>query len=105
MLDNIKEIFSTVQDCGTSYLVIFIIASLICGFCYILDEYKSGGLLETFSNWMWHKLKWFHVFIIVIIITSFGIKQLIPSTKQMALIYIVPKIINNKDVQKSLRMF
>ena len=42
-------------------------------------------------------------FIIPVVCLSCLLKTLIPTTKEMAFIYIAPAIVNNKDVQKTIQ--
>lgn len=89
MLDNIKKITMV----PATIFVIFTIVFIIC-------------MLANCDDWDDLTDHWKKVFIrgsIISFIFAFifiSLTGMIPSTKQMAIIYVVPKIINNKQVQE-----
>lgn len=83
MLDNINSLCSVIFSLGC----VVIVVSLLC--FYVLFE-------ET----PWNKILKFYKIIIPIYLIAIIIGTFIPSTKQMAAIIVVPKIINNEKIQQ-----
>jgi len=69
-----------------------------------LAVYADGGFsdykLKEFLDCTYSKMKKFHIIVFVVIWLLFGFKSLIPTTKQMAIIYVVPKVVNNENLKE-----
>ena len=98
MLDNIRHILSCVMTCGIIYLIIVGVISLACWSIYA-DCGCQEDNLKKFIDWL-SRTKKISISIFVVVWLIFGFKSLMPTTRQMAIIYVVPKVANNKDVQK-----
>jgi len=95
------------MTCGIIYLIIVGVVSLLCWAIYadICSKrfYHCGcqeDNLKKFIDWLSNKPKKISIFIFVSVWLIFGFKSLMPTTRQMAIIYVVPKVANNKDIQK-----
>lgn len=73
--------------------ILFIVATMLCGMgvlvsmaFYDLEEWKPGKV-------------WARRFLLIAIIPALGL-VFVPSTKEAAAIYLIPKIANNEQVQK-----
>ncbi len=93
-LDGIKDMFQGLAAICTTVGVIGLAASVIFKFIYIMDK-EDDGVLEV-ANYL---RKPIFVLFVVSGIALLG-QMLLPSTKQMAAIIVVPKIVNNKQAQE-----
>ena len=95
MLDNVKETLTQVSI-GLSILTwVCTLASFIAWLANADTLYKSDKELSAKARGYFFKcLKCIPILMLFIIVTT-----LIPTTKQMAAIYLVPKIANNEGVQ------
>lgn len=97
-LDPLKSLFSSASAGLMSLLIIFCIAFAFFWIINILDGLDGRG------DAIVKNLKKILLFFIVPIFCVVSlIKNLIPTTKEMAFIYIAPAIVNNKDVQKTIQ--
>ncbi|KKN70278.1 hypothetical protein LCGC14_0433040 [marine sediment metagenome] len=86
MLDNIRIVLGVLMN-----ISIFII--LMAGICSLIGNVEATSKLIKFSKTL---LKIFApAFFLLLILLG-----LTPSTKQMAAIYLIPKIASNKDIQQ-----
>lgn len=97
-LDPLKSLFSGASAGLMSLLIIFCFTFAICWLINTVDNLgERGDAIEK-------SLKKIILFLIVPIFCVVSlIKDLIPTTKEMAFIYIAPAIVNNKDVQKTIQ--
>lgn len=95
MLDNIKIGLQCVHNLTPIYLLLWVIAAVIT---MLITESKLWS--NSFCWDCFKKAKWLHIFVGFIMIFTFFINILMPTTKQMAVIYIVPKVINNENLQE-----
>ena len=97
-LDPLKSLFSSLSVGLEILLFIFFLAF---GLFWIFNiEDNLGGRGDAIVK----NLKKILLFFIVPIFCVVSlIKNLIPTTKEMAFIYIAPAIVNNKDVQKTIQ--
>lgn len=96
MLDNIRHILTFTMGWGIAYMVIVITFTLLS---WLIYADNGDEQIMNFINWL-GKFKKLHIAIFVSVWLIFGFKSLIPTTKQMAIIYVVPKVANNEDIQK-----
>lgn len=97
-LDPLKSLFSSASAGLMSLLIIFGIAFAFFWIFNILDGLEGRG------DAIVKNLKKILLFFIVPIFCVVSlVKNLIPTTKEMAFIYIAPAIVNNKDVQKTIQ--
>lgn len=97
-LDPLKSLFSSLSVGLGTLLLIFCIAFGISWLFNILE------VLEERGDAIVKNLKKILLFFIVPIFCVVSlVKNLIPTTKEMAFIYIAPAIVNNKDVQKTIQ--
>ena len=97
-LDPLKSLFSGASVGLMSLLIIFCIVFAAFWFTNILE-----GLGEEGDAIVKNLKKILLFFIVPIFCIVCLIKNLIPTTKEMAFIYIAPAIVNNKDVQKTIQ--
>ena len=98
-LDPLKSLFSSASAGLLSLLIIFGIIYLISWFIVAIEQ-----LQNTEANKINKIIKKTILFFIVpVVCVSYLLKTLIPTTKEMAFIYIAPAIVNNKDVQKTIQ--
>ena len=98
-LDPLKSLFSSASAGLLSLLIIFGIIYLISWFIVAIEQ-----LQNTEANKINKIIKKTILFFIVpVVCLSYLVKTLIPTTKEMAFIYIAPAIVNNKDVQKTIQ--
>lgn len=97
-LDPMKSLFSGASAGLMSLLIIFCIAFGLSWLINTLDGLGERGdaIVKNFK-------KIILFFIVPIFCVVSLIKNLIPTTKEMAFIYIAPAIVNNKDVQKTIQ--
>ena len=97
-LDPFKNLFSGLSIYLGVLLLIFCIAF---GLSWIIN---NAGQLGERGDTIVKNLKKILLFLIVpAVCLSCLLKTLIPTTKEMAFIYIAPAIVNNKDVQKTIQ--
>lgn len=94
---------------GSFSVMVFLLAALFTGFA-IYQHTESVG---TFSwntddsrkkaNEAYIKLKKFISILLLTFILFFTSKQLVPTTKEAAFIYIAPAIVNNVDMQETIK--
>ena len=98
-LDPLKNLFLSLSSKGIGVLII-LFAILFTSFLLIESprdlEYDQQKTIKKIKNI-------FFFLIIPIYCLSFIIATLIPTSKEMAFIYIAPAIVNNKDVQKTIQ--
>lgn len=96
-LDPLKSLFSGASAGLMSLLIIF---------CFVFAYFWAYNTIEGLGerDAIVKNLKKIILFFIVpIYLVVSLIKDLIPTTKEMAFIYIAPAIVNNKDVQKTIQ--
>ena len=97
-LDPLKSLFSSASAGLTTLLIIFFI---VFGFSWLINTVEDLG---ERGDTIVKNLKKILLFLIVPIFCVVSlVKNLIPTTKEMAFIYIAPAIVNNKDVQKTIQ--
>lgn len=97
-LDPLKSLFSGASAGLMSLLIIFCIVFAALWLSNILADLGEEG------DAIVKNLKKILLFFIVPIFCVVSlIKNLIPTTQEMAFIYIAPAIVNNKDVQKTIQ--
>jgi len=98
-LDPLKNLFLSLSSKGIGVLII-LFAILFTSFLLIESprdlEYDQQKTIKKIKNI-------FFFLIIPVYCLSFIIATLIPTSKEMAFIYIAPAIVNNKDVQKTIQ--
>ena len=98
-LDPLKSLFLSLSNKGIGVLII-LFAILFTSFLLIESprdlEYDQQKTIKKIKNI-------FFFLIIPVYCLSFIIATLIPTSKEMAFIYIAPAIVNNKDVQKTIQ--
>lgn len=98
-LDPLKSLFLSLSSKGIGALIIMFI---ILFTMFLLTE--SLRELEKEQQELIKKIKNIFFFLIIpLYCLSFIIATLIPTSKEMAFIYIAPAIVNNKDVQKTIQ--
>lgn len=98
-LDPLKNLFLSLSSTGVGVLIIFF--TIIFTFFLSLESLRD---LEEEQKTTIRKIKKIFFFLIIpIYCLSFIIATLIPTSKEMAFIYIAPAIVNNKDVQKTIQ--
>lgn len=92
-LDGIKDMFEVITVLLTIAVVLLGIGFLVCFFISKADEHEDATRVAK-------SLK--HGFLITVLLCLFFtfVWILLPTTKQMAAILVVPKIINNEQVQE-----
>jgi len=73
------------------FCVMLIVGGILSGVRFIDED-------EMVTKW-WNKHKWFIRGYIAIFLIASASMILMPSSKQAAAIYLIPKIVNNEDVQ------
>ena len=98
-LDPFKNLFSSASGWLMSLLIIFGIIYAISWIVIAIEQLQNTEVNKI------NKIikKTIHFFIITVVCLSCLLKTLIPTTKEMAFIYIAPAIVNNKDVQKTIQ--
>ena len=95
MLDNVNVFFTTMFFIALFSFIFLIIWTIVYHSDNISTGYEnSEGELKTYSILQRSCKISCVIFFVCLFLMSF-----IPSTKQAAIIYVVPKIINNKQVQ------
>jgi len=107
MLDNIKSIFGVIMGISMTVVVIILIMAFLSAL-YIFIDYSLHDW-DCFTKFFTHKIT-IIIFSITFCLSWIGFitKTMIPSTKQAAIIYIVPKVINNehaKEIPENLIKF
>ncbi len=98
-LDPFKSLFSGLSIYLGVLLLIFCIVYAISWFVIVIEQ-----LQNTEVNKINKIIKKTILFLIILVAClSCLLKTLIPTTKEMAFIYIAPAIVNNKDVQKTIQ--
>lgn len=98
-LDPLKSLFLSLSNKGIGVLIIF----FLIFFTFFLPT-ESFIDQEKDQQAMIKKIKNIFFFLIIpLYCLSFIIATLIPTSKEMAFIYIAPAIVNNKDVQKTIQ--
>lgn len=97
-LDPLKSLFSSLSVGLGTLLLIFCIVFAFWWFFNTVED--LGGRADTIVK---NLKKIILFFIVPIYLVVSLIKNLIPTTKEMAFIYIAPAIVNNKDVQKTIQ--
>ena len=98
-LDPFKNLFSSASGWLMSLLIIFGIIYAISWIVIAIEQLQNTEVNKI--NKIIKKTILF--FIIPVVCLSCLLKTLIPTTKEMAFIYIAPAIVNNKDVQKTIQ--
>jgi hypothetical protein len=81
-------------DCiGKVSVVLFVVVFIALGIYLILCVPDKGKSLKTYSN------KYMLMFLIPMLVLG-AFATFLPSTKQMATIYVLPHVLNNKKVQQ-----
>lgn len=98
-LDPLKSLFLSLSNQGIGVLIIlFTIFFTIFLLTVSLKDLKEEQQRKI------RKIKNIFFFLIIpLYCLSFIIATLIPTSKEMAFIYIAPAIVNNKDVQKTIQ--
>ena len=98
-LDPLKSLFLSLSNKGIGVLII-----LFTIIFTIFLSFESLRYLEEEQKTTIRKIKNVFFFLIIpLYCLSFIIATLIPTSKEMAFIYIAPAIVNNKDVQKTIQ--
>lgn len=98
-LDPLKNLFLSLSSKGIGFLIILFTIL----FTIFLLTVGSSDLEEEQQRKI-RKIKNIFFFLIIpVYCLSFIIATLIPTSKEMAFIYIAPAIVNNKDVQKTIQ--
>lgn len=97
-LDPLKSLFSSLSEL---LFFVFLFMVFVCVMGSAISY--SGDFGEDFSQSVKKFKKKFWFFILPVFCISCLIKNLIPTSKEMAFIYIAPAIVNNKDVQKTIQ--
>lgn len=98
-LDPLKSLFLSLSNKGIGVLIIF----FLIFFTFFLS-FESLRYLEEEQKTTIRKIKNVFFFLIIpLYCLSFIIATLIPTSKEMAFIYIAPAIVNNTDVQKTIQ--
>ncbi len=95
ILDNIKYFCYGIIVFTTVCLVISFMIWLISLYHFQLftdDEFENTNYIK--------KYKFFPIVCIILLTLSAVINMIIPTSKQMAIIYIVPKVVNNETIQQ-----
>lgn len=98
-LDPLKSLFLSLSNKNIGVLIIFF--TILFTFFLLTKNLRD---LEKDQQAMIKKIKNIFFFLIIpLYCLSFIIATLIPTSKEMAFIYIAPAIVNNKDVQKTIQ--
>lgn len=98
-LDPLKSLFLSLSNKGIGVLII-----LFTIIFTIFLSFESLRYLEEEQKTTIRKIKNVFFFLIIpLYCLSFIIATLIPTSKEMAFIYIAPAIVNNTDVQKTIQ--
>lgn len=98
-LDPLKSLFLSLSNKNIGVLIIFF--TILFTFFLLTKSLKD---LEEQQQRKIRKIKNIFFFLIIpLYCVSFVIATLIPTSKEMAFIYIAPAIVNNKDVQKTIQ--
>ena len=97
-LDPLKSLFLSLSNKGIGVLIIIFIIYFTMLLPVSLEDQEEE------QQAMIRKIKNIFFFLIIpLYCLSFVIATLIPTSKEMAFIYIAPAIVNNKDVQKTIQ--
>ena len=97
-LDPLKSLLSGLS---THLSVLLLIFCIVFGFSWLINTVEDLG---ERGDTIVKNLKKILLFLIIPIFCVVSlVKNLIPTTKEMAFIYIAPAIVNNKDVQKTIQ--
>lgn len=100
ILDNIKALLSS------CYILLFIVYNLVIAIYLFASvpywDYNSN-IIDSFIENI-KKTKIFHIIIILTISLTFSLNSVIPTSKQMILIYVIPKItsIENNNIPPNI---
>ena len=96
ILDGIREVFACFSDVNFFLLIVSFILGIVAIINYCTEDYSFSKIFTSKPKIT------ILVYSVLILsnITLFGISKLLPSTKQMAAIYVVPKVINNANVKE-----
>ena len=98
-LDPLKSLFLSLSSKGIGVLIIIFIiffTFFLPPESFIDQEKDQQAMIKRIKNI-------FFFLIIPVYCLSFIIATLIPTSKEMAFIYIAPAIVNNTDVQKTIQ--
>ena len=98
-LDPLKSLFLSLSNKSIGVLIIFFLiffTFFLPTESFIDQEKDQQAMIKKIKNI-------FFLLIIPLYCLSFIIATLIPTSKEMAFIYIAPAIVNNKDVQKTIQ--
>ena len=98
-LDPLKSLFLSLSSKNIGVLIIFFLiffTFFLPTESFIDQEKDQQAMIKKIKNI-------FFLLIIPLYCLSFIIATLIPTSKEMAFIYIAPAIVNNKDVQKTIQ--
>jgi len=98
MLDEIREVFDALMGINMIIVIAILIVALVWAFFKFMD---FDDKWEPFVRFFTHKIT-IITFAISFCLASCGfvVKTMIPSTKQAAIIYIAPKVINNEHMKE-----
>ena len=97
-LDPLKSLFLSLSNKGIGVLIIIFIIYFTMLLPVSLEDREEEQQRRI------KKIKNIFFFLIIpVYCVSFVIATLIPTSKEMAFIYIAPAIVNNKDVQKTIQ--
>jgi len=95
MLDNIKGALLNFNVAVCSYVILWAIGAVVI----LLVSIPNLDIITKFWE-IFKSFKILHIIVAVLLIFFSVIQVMLPTTKQMALIYVVPKIVNNENLQK-----
>ena len=98
-LDPFQDLFISI----ITITILLIIANIIVQIVCLVGTTDSYGDCE--KEWKDRSKKSFSYFKLTMpfLLTMLALKSLIPSTKEAAFIYIAPAIVNNQDIQKTIK--
>jgi len=99
MLDNIKHVLDCLMGWGMVYIIATVIVLFIAWTIYE-DCYHKCDVAYSVLDFLGKRLKRINIGIFIAIWLIFGINSLIPTTRQMAIMYVVPEISMNEEAQK-----
>ena len=98
-LDPFLALFSGLA----TIVLILIIINFIAQLMALVMRVESYGEAATKNNSLCKKVASYFKITVPLFIVILTIKSLIPTTKEAAFIYVAPAIVNNQDLQKTIK--
>ena len=101
-LDSFQHLLGAIQVVAGILIFVNIVAQIIC-LVWIYEEEEEEEEEKNKASIFCKKVSSYFKITIPLFIVILVIKSLIPTTKEAAFIYVAPAIVNNQDIQKTIK--